>query len=121
MRLSSRWPFNLNRRYPWRSAKTRAASTPLIQVTVAITFSSSINTPTGAAYAKTNVVVTDSTGVAQPAVAVTPTSPSFVASVAAGAGTVVATDVDVNGATLSSISQVFTVTPVTAIVVTPLG
>lgn len=102
-------------------------STPLMQVTVALTFSSSINTPTGAAYAKTNVVVTDSTGVAQPAVAVTPTSPSFVASVAPGAGTVVATDVDVNGATLSSISQVFTeagspptFTPAATITVTPV-
>jgi hypothetical protein len=105
-------------------------STPLIPVTVAITQGTPITSPTGAAYAGTSVVVTDSTGVAQPAVVLTgkETPPfTFTTSVAAGAGTVVATDMDVNGATINGpISQAFTeagtpvtFAPTTGITVTP--
>jgi hypothetical protein len=104
-------------------------SSSLIQVTIALTFGASIATPSGAAYASTSVVVTDSTGTAQPAVNVTPASPSFTASVAVGAGSVVAQDVDVNGAVLGSpVTQSFTevgsppsFTPTTGITVTPVG
>ncbi len=103
-------------------------STSLIQVTIALTFLDSENTPSGVAYANTSVVVTDSTGVAQPAVLLTPANPSFTASVAVGAGTVVATDLDTAGTVLSTISQSFTevgsppaYTPVGTITVTPVG
>jgi hypothetical protein len=88
-------------------------STPLIAVIVAITKGTSIPTQTGAAFASTSVVVTDSSGVAQPAVLLTgtetPTPWAFSTSVNPGAGTVVATDLDANGATLGSpVSQTFT-------------
>ena len=104
-------------------------SSPLIQVTVALTFGASIATQTGAAYGSTSVVVTDSTGVAQAAVDVTPASPSFTASVAPGAGSVTAQDLDVNGVALGSpVTQSFTeagsppsFTPTTGITVTPAG
>lgn len=108
-------------------------SSNLVQVTVAITKGPSANTPTGAAFASTSVVVTDSTGVAQPAVlltgAETPTPWAFSASVAIGAGTVVATDLDVNGATLGTpVSQSFTEAgspptflPTAGITVTPVA
>jgi len=105
-------------------------STTLVQVTIALTQGAPITSPTGAAYAGTSVVVTDSTGVAQAPVVLTgkETPPfTFQTSVAPGAGTVVATDQDVNGATLSSVSQSFTEagTPVTfaptsGITVTPV-
>ncbi len=105
-------------------------STPLVTVSIALTQGAPITSPTGAAYAGTSVVVTDSTGVAQPAVTLTgkETPPfTFQASVAPGAGTVVATDLDVNGATLNTVSQAFTEagTPVTfaptaSITVTPV-
>lgn len=106
-------------------------STNLIQVIVALTQGASIPTQTGAAYAGTSVVVTDSTGVAQPAVVLTgketPTPFAFTTSVASGAGTVVAQDTDVNGAALGSpVSQAFTeagspasFNPTSAITVTP--
>jgi hypothetical protein len=106
-------------------------STTLIQVTVAITKGASISSPTGAAFKSTSVVVTDSTGIAQPAVLLTgietPTPWSFTASVAVGAGTAVATDMDVNGATLGTpVTQGFTEAgspatflPTTGITVTP--
>jgi hypothetical protein len=81
-------------------------STTLIPVVVAITKGASIPTPTAAAFASTSVVVTDSTGVAQPAVLLTgvetPTPWAFSTSVAVGTGTVVATDLDINGATLGT-------------------
>jgi len=81
-------------------------STTLIPVIVAITKGASIPTPTAAAFASTSVVVTDSTGIAQPAVLLTgvetPTPWAFSTSVAVGAGTVVATDLDINGATLGT-------------------
>jgi hypothetical protein len=107
-------------------------STPLFQVTVAITKGASIPTQTGAAFASTSVVVTDSTGVAQSAVILTgsetPTPWAFTASVAPGAGTVVATDLDINGAALGSpVAQTFTEAgspptflPTTGITVTPV-
>lgn len=105
-------------------------STNLVKVTVALTQGAPILSPTGAAYANTSVVVTDSTGVAQPPVLLNgkETPPfTFQTSVAVGNGTVVATDLDVNGATLGTVSQTFTEvgTPVTfaptsAITVTPV-
>jgi hypothetical protein len=106
-------------------------STTLIKVTVALTQGAIVKTSTGAAYAGTSVVVTDSTGTAQPAVVLTgketPTPWTFSTSVAVGAGTVVANDLDVNGAVLNTISQTFTEvgTPVTfaptaTITVTPV-
>lgn len=111
-------------------------STNLIQVTVAITKGASVATPTGAAFASTSVVVTDSTGVAQPAVLLTgsetPTPWAFTTSVALGAGSVTATDLDVNGAVLGTpVTQTFTEAgsppaaptylPTTAITVTPVA
>jgi hypothetical protein len=107
-------------------------STPLVQVTVALTKGPAIATQTGAAFKNTSVVVTDSTGVAQAPVlltgAETPTPWAFATSVAPGAGTVVATDLDINGATLGTpISQAFTEAgspptflPSTGITVTPV-
>ena len=106
-------------------------STALVQVIVTIAKGTAIATPTGAAFASTSVVVTDSTGVAQPAVLLTgvetPTPWAFSASVAPGAGTVVATDLDANGAALGApVSQTFTEAgspptflPTTGITVTP--
>ena len=85
----------------------------LIPIIVAITKGASIPTPNGAAFASTSVVVTDSSGVAQPAVILTgvetPTKWAFSTSVNAGIGKVVTTDLDVNGATLGTpIIQTFT-------------
>jgi hypothetical protein len=105
-------------------------SSTLVQVLVAITKGASINTPTGAAFASTSVVVTDSTGVAQPAVLLTGIeSPpwSFTTSVAPGNGTAVATDLDISGAVLGTpVTQTFTEAgspptflPTTGISVTP--
>ena len=104
-------------------------SSSLNQVTITIGYPGpAINTPSGDAYSATSVVVTDSTGVAQPAVTVTPASPSFVASVANGAGIVVANDVDVDGNVLASLTQTFTeagsppqFTPAGSITVTPVA
>lgn len=107
-------------------------SSNLVQVTVAIAKGAGINTPTGAAFASTSVVVTDSTGVAQPAVLLNgseATPWTFTASVALGDGTVVATDLDVNGAALGApVSQTFdeagsppTFLPTTGITVTPVA
>jgi hypothetical protein len=108
-------------------------SSTLIPVIVSITKpATAINTPTGAAFASTSVVVTDSTGAAQAAVLLTgvetPTPWAFSTSVAQGAGTVVATDLDVNGVTLGTpVTQSFTVAgspptffPTTGITVTPV-
>src|ERR1700684_3074794 len=107
-------------------------SAALIAVIVAITKGTSTPTQTGAAFASTSVVVTDSSGVAQPAVLLTgvetPTPWAFSTSVAPGAGTVVATDLDINGATLGTpISQPFTEAgtppnffPTTGITVSPV-
>jgi hypothetical protein len=107
-------------------------STSLFQVIVAITKGNAVATPTGAAFASTSVVVTDSTGVAQPAVLLTgietPTPWAFTASVAAGAGSVTATDLDATGAVLGTpIVQTFTEAgspptflPTTGITVTPV-
>ena len=84
-------------------------SSNLIQVTVTITQVTPVATSTGAAYAGTSVVVTDSTGVAQPAVVLQAPTLSFIASVALGAGTVVATAMNVNGVALEApVSQTFT-------------
>ena len=109
-------------------------SANLISIIVAITKGPSTATPSGAAFASTSVVVTDSSGVAQPAVLLTgtetPTPWAFSTSVNPGAGTVVATDLDVNGATLGTpVTQSFTESgtgpsgstffPTTAITVTP--
>ena len=103
-------------------------SSSLVQVTIALSFGASIATPSGAAYANTSVVVTDSTGVAQPAVSLTPANPSFAASVAVGTGTVVAQDLDVNGVVIGTVAQSFTeagspptFTPTSAITVTALA
>ena len=108
-------------------------STPLVTVIVAISkATTAVNTQTGAAYASTSVIVTDSTGVAQPAVILTgketPTPFAFSTSVAPGAGSVTATDLDVNGAALGSqLVQTFTEAgspptffPSTGISVTPV-
>lgn len=107
-------------------------STSLVQVLIALTQGASINTPTGAAYANTQVVVTDSTGVAQPTVTLTgkelPTPFAFTTSVAVGAGTVVATDFDANGAVINGpVTQTFTevgspptFAPTSGITVTPV-
>lgn len=108
-------------------------SSNLVQVIVALAQGAVVNTPTGAAYANTQVVITDSTGVAQPTVTLTgselPTPFSFVTSVAIGAGTVVATDFDVNGVAIGGpVSQTFTevgtpptFAPTTGITVTPVA
>lgn len=88
-------------------------STPLIQVIIALT-TSPLAPPAGAAaYAGTSVVVTDSTGVAQPAVVLTgketPTPYAFQTAVAPGDGTVVAQALDVNGAAMEApVTQTFT-------------
>jgi hypothetical protein len=107
-------------------------SANLVPVIVAVTKGASIASPTGAAFKATSVVVTDSTGAAQTAVLLTgietPTPWAFSTSVAPGAGTVVATDLDINGATMGApISQTFTEAgtpasflPTTAISVTPV-
>lgn len=105
-------------------------STTLVSVIVAITKGASIPTPNGVVFASTSVVVTDSTGVAQPAVLLTgketPTPWAFATSVAVGAGTVVASDLDINGGVLGTVTQAFTEVgsppsflPTTAITVTP--
>lgn len=87
-------------------------SSNLIQVVVTISKGPSAVTPTGAAFASTSVVVTDSSGTAQPAVLLTgkeATPWSFTTSVNPGAGTVIATDLDVNSATLGTpVTQSFT-------------
>lgn len=88
-------------------------STPLVPVIVALAVGTPINTPTGANFASISVVVTDSTGVSQAPVLLvgneSPTPWAFSTSVAPGAGTVVATALDVNGVTLGSvITQTFT-------------
>jgi hypothetical protein len=43
-------------------------STPLVPVLIAVTVGPSTPTPTGAAFASTSVIVTDSSGTPQPAV-----------------------------------------------------
>jgi hypothetical protein len=106
-------------------------SANLIPVSISITKGTPIASPTGAAFASTSVVVTDSTGVAQAPVLLTgseSTPWTFATSVAPGAGTVVATDLDVNGASLGSVSQTFTeagsppsFAPSVGIVVTPVA
>jgi hypothetical protein len=108
-------------------------SATLVPIIVAITKGASIPTQTGVPFASTSVVVTDSSGVAQPAVMLTgvetPTPWAFSTSVAPGAGTVVATDLDNSGATLGTpITQAFTEAgsppsflPTTAITVTPVA
>jgi hypothetical protein len=107
-------------------------SANLVPVIVAIAKGTSISTPTGAAFKNTSVVVTDSTGAPQTAVlltgAETPTPWAFSTSVAPGAGSVVSTDFDINGATLGTpITQAFTEAgtppaflPTTGITVTPV-
>jgi len=104
----------------------------LIPVIVALTKGAVIPTPSGAAFASTSVVVTDSTGVAQAAVllngAETPTPWAFSTSVAPGIGSVTATDLDINGAVLGTpVTQGFseagpapTFLPTTGITVTPV-
>jgi len=106
-------------------------SSNLVQVLVVVAKGASINTPTGAAFQSTSVVVTDSTGTAQPAVLLTgselPTPWAFTTSVAPGNGTVVATDLDANGAVIGGpVTQSFTeagtpptFSPSTGITVTP--
>lgn len=107
-------------------------SATLIPIIVALAKSTPIATPTGAVFASTSVVVTDSSGVAQPAVLLTgaePTPWAFTTSVNPGNGTVVATDLDINGATLGiPDTQTFTEAgspptflPTTGITVTPVS
>jgi hypothetical protein len=108
-------------------------STPLVSVIVAISrATTAVNTQTGAKFASTSVVVTDSSGTPQAAViltgAETPTPWAFSTSVAPGTGSVTATDLDVNGAALSvQLVQTFTEAgspptffPATGISVTPV-
>jgi hypothetical protein len=104
-------------------------SASLVQVTIVLAQGASVLTSTGAAYAGTQVIVTDSSGTPQPTVTLTgKESPpwTLVTSVAPGAGTVVANDVDVNGTVLNSVSQGFTeagspptFAPTSGITVTP--
>ena len=108
-------------------------SANLVPVIVAIAKGASIATQTGAAFASTSVVVTDSSGTPQPAVLLTgtetPTPWAFSTSVNVGAGTVVATDLDINGTTLGTpVTQAFTEAgtppaflPTTGITVTPVS
>lgn len=112
--------------------RTVVMSTPLIPIIVALTKGTSIPTQTGAAFASTSVVVTDPVSGPQPAVlltgAETPTPWAFSTSVNPGNGTVVATDLDVNGATLGlPVTQTFTEAgtppaflPTSSITVTPV-
>jgi hypothetical protein len=88
-------------------------SANLVPVIVAIAVGPSTPTPTGQPFASTTVVVTDSTGQPQAPVVLTgvetPTPWAFSTSVASGNGTVVATALDANGATLGTpITQSFT-------------
>jgi hypothetical protein len=88
-------------------------STSLIQITVVIIKATATLPSTNAAFAGTSVVVTDSTGVAQKAVVLTgvetPTPWGFTTSVAAGAGTITATDLDSTGAVIGTpVTQTFT-------------
>ncbi len=88
-------------------------SANLVPVIVAVAVGPSANTPTGIPFASISTVVTDSGGVAQPAVLLvgteTPTPWAFSTSVAPGNGTVVATALDTSGATLGSpITNTFT-------------
>lgn len=88
-------------------------SSNLVQVIVALT-KVTANLPTAnAPFASTSVVVTDSSGTPQTAVvltgAETPTPWAFPTSVAPGAGTIVATDLDANGVAIGApVSQSFT-------------
>jgi hypothetical protein len=108
-------------------------SSSLIQVLVAIaTPATPINTPTGAAFASTSVIVTDPVTGAQPAVLLTgietPTPWAFTTSVNPGNGSVTATALDVNGVALGTpVTQTFTEAgtaptffPPTGISVTPV-
>lgn len=88
-------------------------STSLVQVIIALTKVTANLPSVNAAFAGTSVVVTDSSGAAQPAVVLTgtesPTPWSFSTSVAVGAGIVTATDLDVNGAVIGDVvTQSFT-------------
>lgn len=108
-------------------------SSTLIAITVAITKVIANLPATNAAFASTSVVVTDSSGVAQPAVVLTgaeATPWTFTTSVNPGAGTVVATDLDATGAAIGTpVTQTFTEAgsppatfpQTTAIVVTPVA
>ena len=85
-------------------------SANLVKVLVALTKGP---TPSGQTIVSTSVVVTDSSGTPQPAVVLTgvesPTPWAFNTSVAPGAGTIVATDLDATGATVGTlVSQAFT-------------
>jgi hypothetical protein len=76
-------------------------SAALIQGLVQVLKGASAPTSTGAASAGTSVVVTDSTGVAQPPVVLTgnETPPwSFTTSAAPGGGNIAMSDLDTNGA-----------------------
>jgi hypothetical protein len=104
-------------------------STNLVQVTVVLSQGAAIASPTGAAYANTSVVVTDSSGTPQAPVTLNGTETpawTFTTSVAPGAGTVVANDMDVNAAVINTVTQPFTeagtpvtFTPTSGITVTP--
>lgn len=88
-------------------------STSLVQVVVALSKVTANLPSTNATFAGTSVVVTDSTGTPQNAVVLTgtetPTPWSFTTSVATGAGTVVATDLDANGVAIGApVTQAFT-------------
>lgn len=107
-------------------------SSQLVQVLIALAQGALVNTPSGAAYAGTQVVVTDSSGTPQPTVTLTgkETPPfSFVTSVAPGAGSVVVTDVDVDGTVIGGpVTQTFTeegtppqFAPTSGITVTPVA
>jgi hypothetical protein len=87
-------------------------STPLISITVTITKSTANLPAANVAFVNTSVVVTDGAGTVQAPVLLTgsETPPwSFTTSVAPGSGTVVATDLDANGATIGTpVTQTFT-------------
>lgn len=87
-------------------------SSPLVQILVSVTKVTANLPAANSAFANTSVVVTDSSGTPQAAVVLTglETTPwAFTTSVAVGAGTVVATDMDSSGNAIGSpVSQAFT-------------
>ena len=102
-----------------------------VPVLVALAVVSQLLPSSNSAQASISVVVTDSTGVAQPAVALTgdetPTPFAFQTNVAPGAGQVVATALDTNGNPIGQpLTSAFSITPQatfnspTGITVTPV-
>jgi hypothetical protein len=87
-------------------------STPLISITVTITKTTANLPAANVAFVNTSVVVTDGAGSVQAPVLLNGsegTPWSFTTSVAPGSGSVTATDLDANGATIGTpVTQAFT-------------